>query len=170
MLRAAYAELAAQAPAERDSYELLSAEQWVLAGDTPAAKQAFAAVSPEARTQLPASRAIVAAEIALAENDGARAIHELDAIPVPTQPDLAQNYWWIRGKSAFLTGHPVEGTRAFVERERYLPDPARPARQPRGAFRPDSRAPRSAARRSSRRRKPIPSSPGGWRSAPSPWR
>jgi len=120
----AYAELATEAPADRDSYELLSAEQWVLAGDTPAAKQAFAAVSPEARTKLPASRAIVAAEIALAENDGARAIHELDSIPVPTQPDLAQNYWWIRGKSAFLTGHPVEGTRAYVERERYLSDPA----------------------------------------------
>ncbi len=120
----AYAQLAAQAPADRDSYELLSAEQWVLAGDTPAAKQAFDAVSPEARTRLPASRAIVAAEIALAEGDGTRAIHELDSIPVPTQPDLAQNYWWIRGKSAFQTGHPVEGTRAFVERERYLSDPA----------------------------------------------
>ncbi len=66
----------------------------------------------------------MAAEIALAENDGARAIHELDTIPVPTQPDLAQNYWWVRGKSAFLTGHPVEGTRAYVERERFLTDPA----------------------------------------------
>jgi uncharacterized protein len=121
----AYADLAAEAPAaDHDNYELLSAEQWALAGETPAAKQALAAVSPEARTKLPASRAIVAAEIALAENDGARAIHELDAIPVPTQPDLAQNYWWLRGKAAFLTGHPVEGTRAFVERERFLTDPA----------------------------------------------
>lgn len=120
-----YAELAAEAPADRDSYELLSAEQWVLAGDTASAKQAFAAVSPEARAKLPASRALVAAEIALAENDGARAIHELDSIPVPAQAELAQNYWWLRGKSAFLTGHPVEGTRAFVERERYLLDPGR---------------------------------------------
>ncbi|MGO9514542.1 MAG: penicillin-binding protein activator [Steroidobacteraceae bacterium] len=119
-----YAELAAEVPAERDNYELLSAEQWALAGDTPAAKQALAAVSPEARTKLPTSRALVAAEIALAENDGARAIHELDSIAVPTQADLAQNYWWLRGKSAFLTGHPVEGTRAFVERERYLTNPA----------------------------------------------
>jgi uncharacterized protein len=119
-----YADLAAESPAERDNYELLSAEQWVLAGDTAAAKQAFASLSPDARTKLPASRAIVAAEIALAENDGARAIHELDSIPVPTQPDLAQNYWWLRGKGAFLTGHPVEGTRAFIERERFLTDPA----------------------------------------------
>ena len=30
----------------------------------------------------------------------------------------------MRGRSAFLTGHPVEGTRALVERERYLSDPA----------------------------------------------
>jgi outer membrane PBP1 activator LpoA protein len=120
----AYADLAAESPADRDSYELLSAEQWALAGDTAAAKQAFANLSPDARTKLPASRAIVAAEIALAENDGARAIHELDSIPVPTQPELAQNYWLLRGKGAFLTGHPVEGTRAFVERERFLTDPA----------------------------------------------
>jgi uncharacterized protein len=119
-----YSELAAQTPAEHDNYELLCAEQWVLAGDPLAAEQAFAQVSPAARTALPSSRALVAAEIALAEKDGARAIHELDTIPVPTQSDLAQNYWWLRGKAAFLTGHPVEGTRAFVERERYLPDPA----------------------------------------------
>ena len=119
----AYAGLAATSPADHDNYELLCAEQWVLAGDTAAAKEALAAVSPEARTKLAVSRALVAAEIALAEKDGARAIHELDAIPVPTQAELAQNYWWLRGKSAFLTGHPVEGTRAFVERERYL-DPA----------------------------------------------
>ncbi len=123
-----YAEIAAQTPAaqtqQRDNYELLSAEEWVLAADIAAAKQAFAAVSPEARTTLPASRALVAAEIALADKDGARAIHELDAIPVPTSADLAQNYWWLRGKAAFLTGHPLEGTRAFVERERYLSDPA----------------------------------------------
>ena len=43
---------------------------------------------------------------------------------VPTSPELAQNYWWIRGRSAFMTGHPVEGTRALVEREHGLTDPA----------------------------------------------
>ena len=118
----AYADLAAQSPGDRDNYELLSAEQWVLANNIEQAKQAFAAVSPEARTTMPASRALVAAEIALAERDGATAIHELDTIAVPTSPQLAQSYWWLRGKAAFLTGHPVEGTRAFVERERYIAD------------------------------------------------
>ena len=118
----AYAELAAQSPADRDNYQLLSAEQWVLANNIEQAKQAFAAVSPEARTTMPASRALVAAEIALAERNGVDAIHELDTIAVPTSPQLAQSYWWLRGKAAFLTGHPVEGTRAFVERERYIAD------------------------------------------------
>ena len=94
------------------------------AGNVAQAKQALAAVSPDARTTQPASRALVAAEIALAENDGARAIHELDAIGPPAAPDLAQNYWYIRGEASFLAGHPVEGTRAFVERERYLTDAA----------------------------------------------
>jgi outer membrane PBP1 activator LpoA protein len=119
-----YAELASQAPAEHDNYELLSAEQWAAAGNIAEAKKALAAVSAEARTTLAASRALVAAEIALAENDGAGAIRELDAIGVPTAADLAQNYWYIRGRGSFLTGHPVDGIRAFVERERYLTDTA----------------------------------------------
>jgi uncharacterized protein len=119
----AYADLATQLPADSDNYQLLSAEQWVAAANVPAAKQAFAQVSPAARTALATPRALVAAEIAYAENDPTRAIRELDQIPVPASPEQAQNYYWIRGRSAFLTGHPVEGTRALVERERYLNDP-----------------------------------------------
>ena len=120
----AYATLATQRPDDHDSYELLSAEQWVAANNIAAAKQAFGTLSADARSKLPTPRALVAAEIAYAENDGARALRELDQIPVPSSPDQAQNYWWIRGRSSFLTGHPVEGTRALVERERYLPDTA----------------------------------------------
>jgi outer membrane PBP1 activator LpoA protein len=119
-----YAQLAAQRPDDHDSYELLASEQWLAANNISAAKQAFSALSAEARSKVPASRALVAAEIAFAENDGARAIHELDQIPVPTAADQAQNYWLIRGRSSFMTAHPVEGTRALVERERYLPDSA----------------------------------------------
>ena len=113
-------ELATLEPAAHDNYQLLSTEQWLAAGNIGAAKQAFAAVSADARTKLATPRALVAAEIAYAENDGARAIHELDQIPVPTSADQAQNYWWIRGRSAFLTAHPAEGTRALVEREHWL--------------------------------------------------
>jgi outer membrane PBP1 activator LpoA protein len=113
-----------QFPADSDNYQLLSAEQSVAAGDVAAAKRALAAVSADARTKLPTARALVAAEVAYAENDAARAIRELDSIPVPTVPDQAQNYYWIRGRGAFMTGHPVEGTRALVERERYLSDAA----------------------------------------------
>jgi hypothetical protein len=120
----AYAELSVELPTDHDNYELLSAEQWLAAGNIEAAKQSFAAVSADARNRLPAARALVAAEIAYAENDGAGAIRELDQIAVPTSGDQARNYWWIRGGSAFLTGHPVEGTRALVERERWLNDPA----------------------------------------------
>ncbi|HTB88527.1 MAG TPA: penicillin-binding protein activator [Steroidobacteraceae bacterium] len=119
-----YADLAVQLPAESDNYQLLSAEQWVAGGNIAAAKQALAQVSPEARTKLATPRALVAAEIAYAENDPARAIRELDQIPVPTSPEQAQNYYWIRGRSAFLTGHPLEGVRALVERERHISDPA----------------------------------------------
>jgi outer membrane PBP1 activator LpoA protein len=119
-----YADLAMQVPSESDNYELLSAEQWVAAANIAAAKQALAQVSPEARVKLATPRALIAAEIAFAENDPTRAIRELDQIPVPTSAEQAQNYYLIRGRSAFLTTHPVEGTRALVERERYLSDPA----------------------------------------------
>jgi outer membrane PBP1 activator LpoA protein len=119
----AYAQLAADTPAQHDGYELLSAEQWVAAGQVKEADQALASVSPTARTTQPASLALVSAEIAVAKNDGTGALHQLDSISVPTMPDLAQNYWYLRGEAAFLTAHPVDGTRAFVERERYLSDP-----------------------------------------------
>src|ERR1700761_959527 len=118
-----YADLAVELPAENDNYQLLSAEQWVAAGNVAAAKQALAQVSPEARTKLATPRALVAAEIAYAENDPTRAIRELDQIPVPTVPEQAQNYYWIRGRSAFLANHPIEGTKALVEREHFLSDP-----------------------------------------------
>ncbi len=120
----AFADLAAEQPGNHDNYALLSAEQWLATGNMAAAKQAFATLSAEARTRLPTEYALVAAELAYAENDGTRAIRELDLIAVPTSADQAQNYWWIRGRSAFLTGRPVEGTRALVERERFLTDPA----------------------------------------------
>ena len=43
----AYADLAAEQPAIHDSYELLSAEQWVAAGDAASARQALALVSDD---------------------------------------------------------------------------------------------------------------------------
>src|ERR1700738_4489099 len=49
----AYAELATLQPANHDNYEWLSAEQWLAAGNIAAAKEAFAAVSAEARSRLP---------------------------------------------------------------------------------------------------------------------
>jgi hypothetical protein len=119
-----YSQLAADDPSRHDDYQLLCAEQWVAAGRIPDAKQALAAVSAQARTGQPTSLALVSAEIAVADSDGARALRELDAVGVPTAPDLAQNYWYLRGEASFLTGRVAEGTQAFVERERYLTEPA----------------------------------------------
>ena len=90
-----------------------------------AAKQAFAHVSPAARTDAAVPRALVAAEIAYAENDG-------DARHSRARPDpgahLRRSRRRTTGGSAaaapFSPAHPVEGTRALVERERYLTDPA----------------------------------------------
>jgi outer membrane PBP1 activator LpoA protein len=120
----AYAELAAMPGADRDFGELQSASEWLAAGNVPEAKRAAAAASPDARSRLPVLRALVAANLALADNDGVRAIRELDQIPVPAAPQDASAYWGARGRAAFLAGRPVDGVKAFVERERFLPDPA----------------------------------------------
>jgi outer membrane PBP1 activator LpoA protein len=120
----AYGELAATAPTDHDYYALQSTDQWIAAGNLVEAQHALAAVSPDARVKLPILRALVAAELALAENDGSRALHELDSIGAPTQGGEAQTYWWLRGKSAFLAGRPADGVRAYVERERWLGDAA----------------------------------------------
>ncbi len=105
----AYGELAAANSVDRDNYELLSAEQWVAAGNVAEAKRALAAVSAAARTQLATSRALVGAEVALADNDPAGALAELARIPVPPQADLAQNYAALRRRSEALLAHPAAG-------------------------------------------------------------
>jgi outer membrane PBP1 activator LpoA protein len=119
-----YADLAASLPTDHDYYELQSADQWIAAGNPTEAARAFEAVSPDARAKLPILRALVGAELALAQGDGTRALRELDQIAVPTQADEAKTYWWLRGKSAFLAGRVAEGVHAYVERERWLGDPA----------------------------------------------
>ena len=119
-----YGELAAAGGADRDYFLLQAADQWTAAASFSDAHAALDAVTPDGRARYAVLRALVAGGLAVAEHDGPRAIRELDLIPVPTQPDEASSYWWIRGKGAFLAGHPPEGTRAFLERERYLTDPA----------------------------------------------
>jgi outer membrane PBP1 activator LpoA protein len=119
-----YAELAAASPPDHDYYTLQSADQWAAAGNIAEAQRAFGGVSADARTKLPILRALVAAELALAQSDGARALRELDQIGAPTEPKEAESYWSLRGRAAFLAGRPAEGVRAFVERERWLPDPS----------------------------------------------
>ncbi len=115
-----YAALAAEPSPERDDYLLQSARQWLAANKLGEAKQSYLQVSSDARARLPGLRAIVAARIALMEQDGARAIHELDQTMIPTKQEEAAEYWAIRSESAFLSGHPAEGVRASVERDRWL--------------------------------------------------
>ncbi len=119
----AYEALATAGGGDRDELAMLAAEQWVAAGDLVAAKRDYAGVSADARSRLATSYALVGAEIAVAEGNGSQALRNLDAIAPPADPALAQNFWWLRGKGEFLVGRPVDGVRAWVERERFLSDP-----------------------------------------------
>ena len=120
---AAYADLARMESGQRDYYHLRAAQEFAAAGNIAAARQELAAAAPDVRARLPVLRAFAGAQIALAQNDGAAAVRELDQIKVPAQPDEAQQYWLLRGRGAFIAARPVEGTRAFIERERWLTGP-----------------------------------------------
>jgi hypothetical protein len=78
----------------------------------------------------------VAAEIALAESDGAGAIHELDAIPVPDAADLAQNYWYIRGEAPSSPAIRWKGPRPSSNASASF-GPRGPARESRRTLRED---------------------------------
>ena len=117
---AAFAELAQGGTPQHDYFELRAAQEWAAAGNLPAARTALAATAADVRARLPTLRAFAGAEVAIAENDGAAAVRDLDQIGVPAQPDEAQQYWLLRGRGAFIAARPAEGVLAFVERERWL--------------------------------------------------
>jgi len=120
---AAYASLARTDTSQADYYHLRAAEEFAAAGNAAAARQELAATAPDVRARLPVLRALAGAAVALAQRDGTGAIRELDQIQPPTAADQAQQYWLLRGRGAFLAARPVEATRAFIERERFLHRP-----------------------------------------------
>ncbi len=120
----AYAEIAQSGSPDSDYALLQSAEQWLAAQNLPEAHRALAQVTAQARVKLPTLRALVGAEIALADHDGGRAQSELSQIGPPPLSADAQKYWQLQGEAEFLTGHAQGGVRAFVERERWLTDAA----------------------------------------------
>jgi uncharacterized protein len=116
----AFAQLAATPSAQQDYYRLRAAEQWVEAGDLASAEALLRSVSAEARTKQATLYALVNAEFAVAKNDGARAIRELDAIQVPDSPEGAARYFLDKGRAAFSASRAADAVRAYVERERWL--------------------------------------------------
>ncbi len=120
----AYATLASSHPGERDYYELKSAQQWLASGNAGAAQQALAGVSPAANVRFPMLRALVGASVGVANRNGESALRDLARIRPPGAPGDAAEYWGLRGQADFLVGDVTAGVRAYVERERWLPDPA----------------------------------------------
>lgn len=120
---AAYARLARSDTSQADYYHLRAAEEYAAAGNATAARQELAATAPDVRARLPVLRALAGAAVALAQRDGPGAIRELDQVQPPTAADQARQYWLLRGRGAFLAAKPVDGTRAFIERERFLHRP-----------------------------------------------
>ena len=119
-----YAMLASSHPADHDYYELKSAQQWLASGNPRAAQQTLATVSPAASVRFPVLRALVGASVGVANRDGEAALRDLGRIRPPTAAGDATTYWALRGQAEFQVGDVVAGVRAYVERERWLADPA----------------------------------------------
>jgi uncharacterized protein len=66
-------------------------------------------------------RQMRSAELALARGEGELAFREVTALAEPTAPNEAVAYLDLKRRAAFATGRPLEGVRAEIEQERFLP-------------------------------------------------
>ncbi|NND64406.1 MAG: penicillin-binding protein activator [Gammaproteobacteria bacterium] len=105
---------------ERDRYYHQAAGAWLLA-DKPlkaltAAQRSHTKIPDDADS----AQQLVAAKLALHESDMAAVDKRLSAVTTPVEGSIADDYWSIVGRSAFLRGDAAAAVNAFVEREAWL--------------------------------------------------
>jgi len=108
--------------AEQANYYLRAAEQWLAAGSRADAERVLAFVSGTLTQEQAVTRALLAAEIALAAGDSRRALQSLDGLPPPSTPTLAARTLALRARAQFASGNAAEGVKALLARERWLQD------------------------------------------------
>jgi len=113
----AYLRLATQGSSvSRQAYLILGALERQRAGRTEAAKTILDRLpDPVAEANL-LLWSQVSAEVALAMNEPARALADLDRAPRITEQQAAANVLRLRGEALFRVGQPVAGTADLVER------------------------------------------------------
>jgi outer membrane PBP1 activator LpoA protein len=121
----AYMQLAQRAGGvERQYYLILVANERRLAGYPEVAQTILDRLSTPIDDANLLLWAQVAAEVAIAIGDPEKALANLNRIPSTTDASAAANILLIRSNALFRVGRPVEATKALIEREIWLEDPA----------------------------------------------
>ena len=114
---------------------LLAAREYVMGGDVNDAQRLLDKARSRVRNDDErALLAEVAARIALARGDAARALGILRALPQPWPTDMAPDLLALRGRAEIATGDALGGVRTFEERAALLTSPAARAENDRLLF------------------------------------
>jgi len=121
----AYLQLAQRAGGvERQYYLILVANERRLGGYPEVARTILGRLGTPIDDSNLLLWAQVTAEVAIAIGDPEQALASLNQVPPTTDASVAANILLIRSNALFRLGRPVEATKALIEREIWLEDPA----------------------------------------------
>jgi len=101
-------------------FSLRAAEEWLAAGDRGQAERVLAALPQDLAPDQSRTRTLLLAEVAIAANQPDRALQLLADLPAATTPQATAKVLEVQGRAQFAKGNAVEGTRAYLARERWL--------------------------------------------------
>ncbi len=111
---------AASTPPASTDYALRAAKEWLAAGERAQAERVLNALGPGLGAERDRERSLLLAEVAIAANQPDRALQILRELPPPSTPQQSARGLQVQGRAQFARGNAVEGTRAFLQRERWL--------------------------------------------------
>lgn len=115
--------LAAKAvPPAQAQYSLRAVEEWLAAGERGQAERVLGtlASAPALTPEQTRSRSLLTAEVALAANVPNRALQILNELSPASTPEASARLLDLQGRIQFALGNAIEGTRAYLARERWL--------------------------------------------------
>jgi outer membrane PBP1 activator LpoA protein len=117
----AYEQLASQSPKElRDRLLLRAAKEYLLAGASDKVSATLGKLSPTLPTRDSATRAQIAAELALLTKNPSKALAELERIPQPLPQENAADILSLRARALFALNRPAGGITTALDRQRLL--------------------------------------------------
>jgi uncharacterized protein len=113
-----YESLAAQATgAKQTDLYLEAAKQWTAAGAYAEAERVLATIAPTVTGEQATAKALLSADLALAEKNPQRTLEILRRIATPTDPRTAANALALQARAQFALGDAVAGVKTLMARE-----------------------------------------------------